>query len=86
MSKIKDIKTTDQIAKFLSDKDNQKYHYNFHEADDYKISSGSLNLDIALGGGLPSGAHRFTGINEGGKLVAPWHSQETFKSISAKKV
>ena len=67
MSKTKEIQTTDQIAKFLSDKDNQKYHYNFCEAEDYKIPSGSLNLDIALGGGLPNGAHRFTGINEGGK-------------------
>ena len=67
MSKTKEIQTTDQIAKFLSDKDNQKYHYNFCEVEDYKIPSGSLNLDIALGGGLPNGAHRFTGINEGGK-------------------
>jgi len=67
MSKTKEIQTTDQIAKFLSDKDNQKYHYNFYQGEDYKIPSGSLNLDIALGGGLPSGAHRFTGINEGGK-------------------
>lgn len=67
MSKTKEIQTTAQIAKFLSDKDNQKYHYNFFESEDYKISSGSLNLDIALGGGLPSGAHRFTGVNEGGK-------------------
>jgi recombination protein RecA len=66
-TKEKQISTTDQIASFLSDKDNKKYHYNFHESEDYKISSGSLNLDIALGGGLPSGAHRFTGINEGGK-------------------
>ena len=67
MSKTKEIQTTDQIAKFLSDKDNKKYHYNYHQAEEYKIPSGSLNLDIALGGGLPSGAHRFTGINEGGK-------------------
>jgi len=67
MSKTKEIQTTDQIAKFLSDKDNKKYHYNFFEGEDYKIKSGSLNLDIAIGGGLPSGAHRFTGINEGGK-------------------
>ena len=39
MSKTKDIKTTDQIAKFLSDKDNQKYHYNFYESEDYRIQA-----------------------------------------------
>jgi recombination protein RecA len=60
-------KTLDQINKFLEDKDNKKYHYNHFNEDDYKISSGSLNLDLALGGGLPSGAHRLTGVNEGGK-------------------
>ena len=59
--------TLDQINKFLTDKNNAKYHYNSYKEDDYKISSGSLNLDLALGGGFPSGAHRFTGINEGGK-------------------
>jgi len=67
MAKTKTVNTTDQISNFLSDKDNQKYHYNFFDCEDYKISSGSLNLDMALSGGLPSGAHRFTGINEGGK-------------------
>ena len=60
-------KTVDQINKFLDNKDNKKYHYNHFKEEDYKISSGSLNLDLALGGGFPSGAHRFTGVNEGGK-------------------
>jgi len=85
MSKTKDIQTTDQIAKFLSDKDNQKYHYNFHHADDYKIPSGSLNLDIALGGGLPSGAHRFTGINEGGKTSCAMAFARNFQKYFGKK-
>ena len=85
MSKTKDIQTTDQIAKFLSDKDNQKYHYNFHESEDYKISSGSLNLDIALGGGLPSGAHRFTGINEGGKTSCAMAFARNFQKHFGKK-
>lgn len=56
-----------QIQNFLADKENKKYHYNDHAEIDYKISSGSLNLDLALGGGLPAGVHRFTGVNEGGK-------------------
>lgn len=85
MSKTKDIQTTDQIAKFLSDKDNQKYHYNFHEGDDYKIPSGSLNLDIALGGGLPSGAHRFTGINEGGKTSCAMAFARNFQKMFKKQ-
>ena len=85
MSKTKDIQTTDQIAKFLSDKDNQKYHYNFHDAEEYKIPSGSLNLDIALGGGLPSGAHRFTGINEGGKTSCAMAFARNFQKHFGKK-
>ena len=87
MSKIKkeQPKTTDQISKFLNDKDNQKYHYNFHEADEYKISSGSLNLDIAMGGGLPSGAHRFTGINEGGKTSCAIAFARNFQKHFGKK-
>ena len=56
-----------QIEKFLSDKENKKYHYNDYEELHYKIPSGSLNLDLALDGGLPAGVHRFTGVNEGGK-------------------
>lgn len=59
--------TLSKIDSFLKDKDNQKFHFNFNEELDYKIPSGSLNLDMALGGGLPAGVHRFTGVNEGGK-------------------
>lgn len=85
MSKTKEIQTTDQIAKFLSDKDNKKYHYNFFQAEEYKIPSGSLNLDIALGGGLPSGAHRFTGINEGGKTSCAMAFARNFQKHFGKK-
>jgi len=59
--------TLDKIKAFLADKDNKKFHYNDHEELDYKVPTGSLNLDLALGGGLPTGVHRFTGVNEGGK-------------------
>tara|TARA_Y100000593_G_scaffold94535_1_gene194085 strand:- start:3455 stop:4558 length:1104 start_codon:yes stop_codon:yes gene_type:complete len=61
------LSSKDQINKFLQDKDNKKFHFNDFKELEYKISSGSLNLDLALGGGLPAGVHRFTGVNEGGK-------------------
>ena len=59
--------TQEQIQDFLNDKNNKKYHFNHFKELNYRIPSGSLNLDIAMGGGLTSGAHRFTGVNEGGK-------------------
>lgn len=59
--------TVEQIEVFLNNKDNKKFHFNHYEELNYKIPSGSLNLDLALDGGLPAGVHRFTGINEGGK-------------------
>ena len=40
-------KTLEQINKFLDNKENQKYHFNNFVEEDYKISSGSLNLDLA---------------------------------------
>tara|TARA_Y100000361_G_C11156350_1_gene344380 strand:- start:1584 stop:2678 length:1095 start_codon:yes stop_codon:yes gene_type:complete len=64
----KDVLTAEeQIESFLNDKKNKEYHYNHLEEEEYKISSGSLNLDLAMDGGLGCGIHRFTGINEGGK-------------------
>jgi len=48
-------------------KENKEHHYNFEEAIDYKVSSGSLKMDFELGGGLGPGLHRFIGVNEGGK-------------------
>lgn len=78
------IKSQEQIEAFLKDKDNKKYHFNDFKEEEYKIPSGSLNLDIALNGGLTAGAHRFTGINEGGKtscaLSFAKHFQDKFKS------
>ena len=75
--------TKNLIDNFLKDKDNSKYHYNNYEDINYKISSGSLNLDLALNGGFCSGAHRFTGVNEGGKtscaLTVAKNFQEHFK-------
>jgi len=54
-----------RLLSFL--KENKEDHYNFEEEIYYKVSTGSLNLDIATGGGLSPGLHRFLGMNEGGK-------------------
>jgi len=48
-------------------KTNKEDHYNFEDEIDYKVSSGSLNFDLQLGGGFGPGLHRFVGMNEGGK-------------------
>ena len=48
-------------------KENKEHHYNYEEEIDYKVSSGSLNMDFELNGGFGPGLHRFTGMNEGGK-------------------
>lgn len=73
MRKTKEIKepeekkntSSDVLSSFL--KDNSEDHYNFEETIDYKVSSGSLQLDTQLGGGFGPGLHRFVGMNEGGK-------------------
>jgi RecA/RadA recombinase len=61
----KKITSTEVLSTFL--KQNSEDHYNFEETVDYKVSSGSLQLDLQLGGGFGPGLHRFVGMNEGGK-------------------
>lgn len=61
----KKITSSDILSSFL--KQNAEDHYNFEETVDYKVSSGSLQLDLQLGGGFGPGLHRFVGMNEGGK-------------------
>jgi len=56
---------SDRLLSFL--KENKEDHYNFEDEIYYKVSTGSLNLDIATSGGLCPGLHRFIGMNEGGK-------------------
>jgi len=60
-----DLSPESQLAGFL--KANKTDHYNFEEDSFYKISSGSLALDIEMGGGFNPGFHRFCGLSEGGK-------------------
>jgi RecA/RadA recombinase len=79
MSKTKEkevIKSNDVLNSFL--KQNSTDHYNFEESIDYKVSSGSLQLDLQLGGGLGPGLHRFVGMNEGGKTSAALSFMKNF--------
>lgn len=79
MSKIKEKeiqKSSDVLSSFL--KQNSESHYNFEQEIDYKVSSGSLQLDLHLGGGLGPGLHRFCGMNEGGKTSAALSFMKNF--------
>lgn len=48
-------------------KENSKYHFAFDTPVEYVVSSGSLVLDMEMGGGIRPGVIRSTGITEGGK-------------------
>lgn len=54
-----------QIQAYL--KQNKEDHYAFEENPDYVVSSGSLLLDIEMGGGIRPGIVRLSGLSEGGK-------------------
>ena len=60
-----EIKPESILSNYL--KANKDDHYNFEDTVEYKVSSGSLQLDLYLAGGFGPGLHRFTGVNEGGK-------------------
>jgi RecA/RadA recombinase len=70
------ISSKDILSSFL--KNNKEDHYNFEDDFEYKVSSGSLQLDIQLGGGFSPGLHRFCGINEGGKTSAALEVMKNF--------
>ena len=54
-----------QIEAYLNQHKND--HYNFEKDHHYSVSSGSLLLDIEMGGGIRPGVVRATGVSEGGK-------------------
>ena len=59
------ISPVSQIQSYLEQ--NKGDHYNFEEERNYVVSSGSLLLDIEMGGGIGPGIIRSSGITEGGK-------------------
>jgi RecA/RadA recombinase len=77
--------TKEQIDSFLAAKENKKFHYNDLEELHYKIPSGSLNLDLAMDGGIPAGVHRFTGVNEGGKTSCALSFAKNFQDHFGKE-
>ena len=70
------VTSSEILSAFL--KNNKEDHYNFEDDFEYKVSSGSLQLDIQLGGGFGPGLHRFCGINEGGKTSAALEVMKNF--------
>lgn len=57
----------DKLDAILQQKGNKDYVFNFEETVHYKVSSGSLKLDIEMDGGLSPGIARFSGGTESGK-------------------
>ena len=55
----------DQIRSYLEE--HRAEHYNFEKERSYIVSSGSLLLDIEMGGGIGPGITRASGVSEGGK-------------------
>jgi|TARA_R110000824_G_scaffold6308_1_gene29179 RecA/RadA recombinase len=74
-----DFTAVDQIEAYL--KDNQSDHYNFEEERDYTVSSGSLKLDIEMGGGIKPGVIRASGVTEGGKTSCALAFAKNFQKI-----
>jgi RecA/RadA recombinase len=64
------------LGSFLKEK--KEDHYNFEEAVNYRVSTGSLNMDMQTGGGLGPGLHRFVGFTEGGKTSASLEVMKNF--------
>ena len=56
-------------------------HYNFEEERTYSVSSGSLLLDIEMGGGIKPGVIRASGVTEGGKASCGLSFAKNFQKM-----
>ena len=74
----------DQIEAYLQA--NKEYHYNYEEQREYSVSSGSLKLDIEMGGGIKPGVIRATGVTEGGKTSCALSFARNFQKIENSQV
>tara|TARA_Y100000004_G_scaffold196884_2_gene268555 strand:+ start:413 stop:1504 length:1092 start_codon:yes stop_codon:yes gene_type:complete len=69
----------EQIQVYLND--NKADHFNFEEERTYVVSSGSLLLDIEMGGGIGPGVIRASGITEGGKTSCALAFAKNFQKM-----
>ena len=66
-------------------KSNKDHHYAFDVPTDYVVSSGSLTLDIEMGGGIHPGIIRSSGITEGGKTSNALSFAKNFQLLHPEK-
>lgn len=76
------VSTSSLIESYL--KSNKEDHYNFDETENYVVSSGSLILDMEMGGGIRPGILRLSGVSEGGKTSAALSFARSFQKNSPK--
>ena len=67
------------IEQYLQD--HKGDHYNFEEERSYTVSSGSLLLDIEMGGGIGPGIIRASGVAEGGKTSCALSFARNFQKM-----
>lgn len=64
---------------------NKDHHYAFEQGHDYVVSSGSLTLDIQMGGGIHPGIIRSSGVTEGGKTSSTLSFARNFQKLHPDK-
>ena len=76
---VSGVSHVDQIKAYLEN--NKDDHYNFEEENNYVVSSGSLVLDIEMGGGIRPGIIRASGVTEGGKTSCALAFARNFQKL-----
>lgn len=79
---VKSSTSAGQVSQYL--KENESDHYNYEDDIIYRVSTGSLKLDLELGGsikngfGLPAGSFRAIGMPGGGKTSLALNTMKNF--------
>ena len=71
------LSSEEQIESYLAQ--NKDEHYNYEEEYDYIVSSGSLLLDIEMGGGISPGITRMSGASGAGKTSCALSFAKSFQ-------